>query len=587
MPASVSPPAWESGAALRVQTAQESSAGKRETNEDSMGLFVPDEPRTLTHKGIAAVISDGVSAAEAGREAAELCVKSFLGDYFSTPETWTVETSARKVLGALNGWLYRKGSEFIEASHGYVCTLSILVLKSRTAYCFHVGDTRIYLFRRGKLRQLTRDHTVRVSASETYLGRAMGLDTKVEVDFSSTPLEVGDCFLLTTDGVHGFLSDARLAELLGADEPLETLAHRVIQAALDAGSDDNVTCQLARVEAMPAPDAEEYVNRLSALPFPPPSLEAGWVLDGYTIVRELYASSRSQLYLVEDKDGQRLVMKTPSVNFVDQPGYIERFVLEQWVGARVESRHLVKSMPPPDDRTCLYNLMEFVDGKTLGQWCKARRGRLPKEMREVIDIVTQVVRGLTALHRRQILHQDIKPDNIIIDGQGVVKLVDYGSCYVAGVEELPKPIDREHALGTVTYSAPEFALGIKPHTNADLYSLACVTYELLTGQLPYGALAETARSQADFDKLRYVSASSINPHVPLWADAALRKALRIDRDQRYRELTEFLYDLEHPNPEFLESGSSPTGAHDPLWKRVSLALMLALVLSWMYFLRGR
>lgn len=550
-----------------------------------MGLFVPDEPRTLTHKGIAAVISDGVSAAEAGREAAELCVKSFLGDYFSTPETWTVETSARKVLGALNGWLYRKGSVFSEASHGYVCTLSILVLKSRTAYYFHVGDTRIYLLRQGRLSQLTRDHTARVSASETYLARAMGLDTNVDVDYGSTPIEVGDCFMLTTDGVHGFLSDARLLELITADKTLEALAHDVIQTAFDAGSDDNVTCQLVRVESMPAPDAEEYVNRLSSLPFSP-ALEPGWVLDGYTVVRELHASSRSQLYLVEGKDKHPLVMKTPSVNFEDQPGYVERFVLEQWVGTRVESLHLVKSVAPPDDRTCLYNLMEFVDGKSLGEWLKARRGRLPKDTREVIGIVTQIVRGLTALHRKQILHQDVKPDNVMIDANGVVKIVDYGSCYVAGVEELPKPIERERALGTVTYSAPEVALGIKPKANADLYSLGCVTYELLTGQLPYGSAAEEARSRADFDKLSYVPASRINPHVPVWADLAIRKAVRVDKDERYQELTEFLYDLEHPNPEFLGKESSSAKEQDPFWKHVSLVLLIVLVASWAYFLRG-
>jgi eukaryotic-like serine/threonine-protein kinase len=246
----------------------------------------------------------------------------------------------------------------------------------------------------------------------------------------------------------------------------------------------------------------------------------------------------------------------------------------------------VKSVPPPDDRTCLYNLMEFVDGKSLGAWMKARRGRLPKDMHEVVDIVTQIVRGLTALHRRQILHQDLKPDNVMIDGAGLVKLVDYGSCFVAGVEELPKPIDREHALGTVTYSAPEFALGIKPKANADLYSLGCLTYELLTGQLPYGDGAETARSKADFDKLTYVPAWRVNPHVPVWADAAVRKAVRVEQSERYQELTEFLYDLEHPNPEFLGDGTKTSSSEDSLWKRVSIVLLVALVLSWVYFLRG-
>jgi serine/threonine protein kinase len=358
-----------------------------------------------------------------------------------------------------------------------------------------------------------------------------------------------------------------------------------MNAALEAGSDDNVTCQWLRVDSLPNADADEYVNHLTALPFPPPALEPGWVLDGFKIERELHASSRSQLYLVTDPAGQNLVMKTPSVNFSDDPAYIERFVLEQWVGARVESRHLVKSISPPDDRTCLYNLLEFIDGRTLAGWAEGRPGKLPKSTDKVVAIVTQIVRGLTALHRRQILHQDVKPDNVMIDHEGIVKIVDYGSAYVAGVEELPKPIERERALGTVSFSAPEYALGIKPHTNADLYSLGCIAYELLTGKHPSGAAAETAKARVDFEKLKYVPASSINPHVPVWADRAIQKAVHIDQDQRYQELTEFLYDLEHPNAEFVgPARSSERPTRDDGWRTIALCLLIALVASWAFFL---
>jgi serine/threonine protein phosphatase PrpC len=582
---SSSPPGWDTDRSLSVSTAQDSAAGKRETNEDSMGLFVPDEPRMLTHKGVAVVISDGVSAAEAGREAAETCVKSFLGDYFSTPETWTVETSARKVLGALNGWLYRKSSEFIESQRGYVCTLSILVLKSRTAYFFHVGDTRIYLYRGGKLRQLTRDHTTRVSDRDTYLARAMGLDSRIDIDFGTEALQRGDQFLLTTDGIHGLLSDSIIAHTLGTETDARTIPKKLMDAALAAGGEDNVTCQWLRVDGLPDADADEYVNHLTALPFPPPALEPGWLLDGFKIEKELHASSRSQLYVVTDPKGQKLVMKTPSVNFSDDPAYIERFVLEQWVGARVESRHLIRSVTPPDNRTCLYNLMEYVDGRTLSGWAEGRPGKLPKSTDGVIAIVAQIVRGLIALHRRQILHQDIKPDNVMVGSDGVVKIVDYGSAWVAGVDELPKPIERERALGTVSYSAPEYALGIKPKTNADLYSLGCITYELLTGKHPYGAAAESAKTRADFDALRYVPASSVNPHVPVWADRAIQKAVHVDPDRRYQELTEFLYDLEHPNPEFttpVRDSERPDPERG--WQRFALLLLVALVASWAYFL---
>src|SRR5262245_19342581 len=109
---------------LRICAAQATDTGARDANEDCMGLRIPDEP-LLTLKGAAAVVADGVSSAEAGREASETCVQNFLADYFATPEPWTVRTSAQRVLTALNRWLYSQGRHIPEARRGYITTLSI------------------------------------------------------------------------------------------------------------------------------------------------------------------------------------------------------------------------------------------------------------------------------------------------------------------------------------------------------------------------------------------------------------------------------------------------------------------------------
>jgi len=142
---------------LRIRAAQATETGPREANEDCMGLLIPEEP-LLSLKGAAAVVADGVSSAEAGRQASETCVQNFLSDYFATPEPWSVRTSAQRVLTALNRWLYSQGRHLPEARRGYITTLSILIVKSRTAHIFHVGDSRIYLLRGGRLTQLTTDH---------------------------------------------------------------------------------------------------------------------------------------------------------------------------------------------------------------------------------------------------------------------------------------------------------------------------------------------------------------------------------------------------------------------------------------------
>lgn len=583
-------------AGLEVTIAQRSDAGRKETNEDSMGALCPDLPALLAHKGAVAVIADGVSTAEAGREAAELCVKSFLGDYFSTPETWSVETSSRKVLNTINEWLYAKGRQHPDAHRGHVSTLSVLVLKSRTAYVFHVGDTRVQLWRNGKLRRLTRDHTVQVSGTEKYLARAMGFDTKVEVDLQRTSVELGDVFLLTSDGIHDHVSDAELEAWLSevtSNRELPQLEHhceRLIRLASEHGSQDNLTCQLLRVDHLPDANATEYIDRLGELPFPP-ELSPGALIDGFVVREELYASRRSQLYLVQEPETkQLLVMKTPSVNYADDPAYIERFLLEDWVGRRVKSRHLQESVEPPAHRSYLYSLRQYVPGKTLAEWIAAhhRRGVPLRDVGEVVQLVGECVRGLIALHRREVLHQDLKPGNVIVSEDGKVTLIDYGSCAVAGIDEIAAPIARDEILGTASYSAPEYALRLKPSPRSDLFSLGCLTYEMLTGQLPYGEALEQARAPADFERLRYIPASQRNPHVPLWMDRALERAVRIRAEERYAELTEFIYDLENPNPDYLGEVTAPLleRASAGAWRMLALALLFTQALT-LYLLLAR
>ena len=298
-----------------------------------------------------------------------------------------------------------------------------------------------------------RDSAIPVSENHTYLTRAMGLDVNLDVDYHKLDLEPGDRFLLSTDGVHDFVSSAELMEVIAAGKnDFEQACRQMIRLALERGSDDNLSCQLIQVDGLPLPQINDVVSRLTALPFPP-FLSEGMTLDGYKIVRELHASNRSQLYLVEDVDSQqRYCMKTPSVNFEDDPAYIERFVMESWIGSRIDNIHVVKVIESGRKKSCLYYLTEYIDGLTLSQWIK-ENPRPP--VQEVVYLVEQIAKGMRAFHRRETMHQDIKPDNVVIDRNGVAKIVDFGSCYVAGIAEIPTPLERDVVLGTANYSAPE------------------------------------------------------------------------------------------------------------------------------------
>lgn len=565
---------------LHFTLGQATYAGVKPDNEDSIGIFIP-EGHLLTTKGAVAIIADGVSAAEAGKEASDTCVTSFLADYFSTPESWTVKKSTQQVLNALNRWLYGQGQRFLQAEKGYVCTLSLVIFKSRTAHVFHVGDTRVYRYRAGDLEQLTRDHATRINKDQSYLTRAMGLDMWLDVDYRAVDIEQGDVFLLTSDGVHDFISRQEIRDRLSrlSDDPEED-CNAMIAGALEHQSHDNLSAQIIRIDRLPSEQADDAFRRLTQLPFPP-ALSEGQLLDGYRIEKELHASSRSQLYLVSDTHSeahQHYVMKTPSVNYIDDPAYIERFIMESWIGRRIDSPHVVRVLDDDRDRSCLYYIAEFVQGESLEQWIR----RHPKpNIHNAMDIAEQIVRGLRALHRRETWHQDIKPANIMVDENQQVTLVDFGSCFVSGIAEINSPIERDKILGTAQYSAPEQILGRPVGASADQYSLAVVLFEMLTGKQPFDGGLEQANSIAAYSRLHYVPSYHYNPLVPVWMDATIKKALSFSPELRYQDVSEFLHDLQNPNTEFSRQASLPLAQRNPLrfWQIIAALLVVTQVIT--------
>src|SRR5215472_15277293 len=190
---------------LRISIGQHSEKGRKEANQDFHGALIPEQPM-LGLKGIALALADGISSSSVSRIASESAVKSFLTDYYCTPESWSVKSSAQRVIDATNSWLHAqtRQSQYAydkDKDKGYVCTLDVLVLKSATAHVFHIGDSRLYRLVGSALEQLTDDHRVMLSSQQIYLGRALGMGPQVEIDYRMLPLEEGDVFVQATDGV--------------------------------------------------------------------------------------------------------------------------------------------------------------------------------------------------------------------------------------------------------------------------------------------------------------------------------------------------------------------------------------------------
>jgi serine/threonine protein phosphatase PrpC len=570
---------------LRVSIGQHSDRGRKEANQDFHGAMIPRQP-SLGSKGIAVAVADGISSSSVSRVASESAVKGFLTDYYCTSDAWSVKTSAQRVIDATNSWLHSqtRRSHAEDADRGYVCTLNVMVLKARTAHIFHIGDSRVYRLAGGMLEQLTDDHRVVLSSEQIYLGRALGMGPQVEIDYRSIELEEGDVFLQATDGVCEHLDARTVANALDAsDGDLDGAAKAIVAAAYERGSPDNLTVQLIKVDALPEGDAGESLGLGADLPLPS-LLEARQVFDGYRVIRQLHGSSRSHAYLAADSEtGEVVVLKIPSIDLRADPANLKPFLMEEWIARRVDSPYVLRPHRQTRKRNFLYVATEFVDGQTLAQWMIDN----PKpDVETVRGIVEQIARGLRAFHRMEMLHQDLRPENIMIDKTGTVKIIDFGAVKVAGVAETERPADRDRIKGTVQYTAPEYFLGEGGTPQSDLFSLGVIAYQMLTGQLPYGARMAAARTRSQQRSIAYVSALDNDREIPAWIDGTLRKAVHPDPRKRYGELSEFIYDLRHPNEAFLRASTGPLIERNPLlfWKGLSFVLACAvLVLLALHF----
>ncbi len=570
------PPSTTATVTLSVTLGQHSERGRKAVNQDFHGACVPSPP-LLGSKGIVLALADGIGSSEVSHEASQAAVRSALEDYYGTSDAWSVKRSMSRVLAATNSWLHaqtRRGPHRYEQDRGHVCAMSVLVLKGRTAHVFHVGDTRVWRLQGRTLEPLTEDHRVYVGGGQSHLSRAMGFHARIELDYQSWPVQVGDLFVLACDGVHEHVDSASLAGLVQAHgDDLDGAARAIVAQALERGSPDNLTVQLLRVDGLPDADPSELQRQRAGLE-PPPLLAPRTEIDGYRIERELHASSRSHLYLATDlASGDAVVLKAPSIDLGQDTEHLDRLLMEEWVARRLDNAHLVKAHGARRERSRLYVVMEHLTGCTLAQW---RRDHPAPDLDTVRRIVEQIARGLQALHRLEVLHQDLRPENVMIDAHGTVKIIDFGSARVAGLVESGPPPDRESPPGTLAFMAPEYFLGEVGSEQSDQYALGVIAYHLLTGRLPYGTRVAGLRTRADLGRLRYASARDGCDRIPDWVDAALMKAVHPQPHRRHEALSAFVQALSHPDPALPGLARAALAERHPVrfWQGVSLLLAL-------------
>ena len=560
-----------------------SERGPRERLEDFAAVVRPapqDEAQ-----GIIAALADGVSRGGGGLEAAQTAVLTVTGDYHATPPTWDTSVALDRLIGTCNAWLAdhnRRRHPFKEQVLG-MTTLTALVLRGHGYTLAHVGDTRAWLVRGADCTLLTQDHTMGAGEFQNGLTRAVGMEDAVRVDHSEGDLQIGDVFVLTSDGVHGALKRGQIAAL-AAEGTAQEASQALVAKALAAGTRDNATALVIRVRGLAASLLDDAQRRGRQLPVPQ-RLHDGEVLDDLVVLNHVASNGVHRLYKVQDRrTGALLAFKTLHEGRAGDPEERAMLAHEAWLSARVTergARGLVRAIER-EAPTHFYALFEWLDGQSLENMLPARRFGVA----EVVEGASALCRALGRLHQHGVIHRDIKPGNIHLGADGHWRLLDLG---VALSGQEPKALRALHA-GTPSYINPEQWLDdpelAQANAQSDLFALGVTLYEWLTGRLPYGAIEpyQTARYRRDPE-----APSRRRPDVPIWLDHIVLKAVARDPRQRFETAEELLLALERGASRPLSStGNTPLIARDPqaLWKAalaVSVLLNL-LLLYWLVFL---
>lgn len=565
---------------LIVETGSCSQAGRKKVNQDAEGGRVPEAP-VLSSKGAAFAIADGISSSDVSDQASQIAITRFLADYYHSPIEWSVKASVQHVLLAINSWLnaqtFRSPYRF-DKNRGFVCTFSALIIKSRMVHLFHLGDTRIYRVRTTELQQLTEDHRFWGEENKSYLARALGMSPHPEIDYSSHAVEAGDTYLLMSDGVYEHLQANDIIDALKKNTNLNDACHSWVNLAFERGSTDNLTASAIRIVELGEHDVDSLYQEMLALPLAP-DLEIGKVFDGYQILRALHHSHRSHVYLARDEEtGTQVVLKVPATDLSSSPDTLKRFYLEEWIAKRIDHRNVLRPYISPRRREFLYSAMHYVPGQTLQQWMLDHPNATLEKVR---NIVTQIANALEAFHRLEMVYQDLQPQNIIIDDDDNITIIDFGAVSVAGLAEMYTQTEEANLLGTIQYAAPEQFIGHPATPQTDIFALGVMTYQLLTGRLPYGTEVTKVKHSRDQSQLYYREIRYEQPGFPAWVDDAIARAVNPFPEKRYALPSEFAFDLRRPNPIFLKNKRTALIEHNPLAFWRGLCILLVFVVLFM------
>jgi serine/threonine protein phosphatase PrpC len=546
--------------------------GGREENQDYVACHVGSGGNGLAIDLVAA-LADGMGGARGGRVAAEMAVRGFIEACLGQPAAAGVARVGARAANSVNRWIHALGSSD-PALNGMACTLSALVVCGRGTHLVHVGDSRVYRMREGELDLLTTDHTLGAPGTSHALTRAVGAQDSQRVDLVKESLHQHDRYVLCSDGVHGALSKREIHAVLAKRAAPGETARELVDRAVAGADADNATALVLDILALPSAQFADLRLAVADQPLrvPPAS---GAVIDDYALGEMLADGQYMRVFRARDLREQReVVLKFPK----SRPGldaHLRAALLrEVWIAGHVRSPFVTESLDPAvERRSCLYGVLPFYAGETL----ERRLSRRPQvTLAGGLEVALKLAKAVAALHRAGIIHRDIKPDNVMLEPGGGLKLIDLGVARLRQFEEE----GAVEAPGTPSYMAPELFAGATADESSDLFALGVTVYRMFTGgAYPYGEVE--AFSTPRFGKA--VSLARERPDLPAWLDRAIARAIALDRRDRYTDAVEFAFELEHGSLRAVPHAVQRPSLYDrnptAFWQMVSALLLVALLVT--------
>jgi beta-lactam-binding protein with PASTA domain/tRNA A-37 threonylcarbamoyl transferase component Bud32 len=259
--------------------------------------------------------------------------------------------------------------------------------------------------------------------------------------------------------------------------------------------------------------------------------------DRYQVEARIGAGGMAEVYRGFDQVLNRTVaIKVLLPQMARDTSFVERFRREAQAAARLNQPNIVGVYDTGADDGTQYIVMEFIEGRTLAEFMATGRRPTPSQAAEIAQ---KIAAAIAAAHAQGVIHRDIKPGNVMITRDGVIKVMDFGIARVLGPETAPQT---SAVLGTASYLSPEQAQGGPVDARTDIYSLGAVLYELLTARPPFTGDSPVAVAYKQVNEAPAVP-SSLNPDVPARLDAVVMKALSKNPSNRYQTAEEFSADL--------------------------------------------